>query len=135
MDPILEVAILDRDGVPVVHLDDHLDRNPKVDKDFRTELLAGQAKVRVYPEVDIALILMEGIDTTGAVRLKYTAVSDVALAIYEVVDASCRPGTFQTQEDSHGFQVRMVLSDRTYDLFITYEEEALDARASLTRVG
>jgi hypothetical protein len=122
-------------GGPGECLEEHLDTEPKVNSAFQTRLPEGET-VKLQTMVDSAVILMVGGKTTGAVRFKYAGgVGPSVLTVYDVVDASCRPGTWESAEIHEGFLVTVALPDHRYELTISYPEHPVYPQATFRVVG
>jgi len=111
-------------------LEEHLDTEPRVNSAFRTRLPEGET-VKLQAMVDSAVILMVAGETTGAVRFKYAGgVGPSVLTVYDVVDASCQPGTWESAEIHEGFVVTVTLPDHRYELTISYPEHPVYPQAT-----
>jgi len=113
----------------------HFDEEPKVASAFQVRLPEGET-VKLQTMVDSAVLLMVNGETAGAVRLRYAGgIGTPTLTVYDVVDASCQPGTSTTEEITKGFRVTVTLPDHGYELLVTYPDHPVYPLATFHVLG
>lgn len=115
-------------------IEQHLDEEPRVSTAFRKPMPMG-GTVSLNPMTTFALLLMESGETIGAMRFTYEGgIGPTVLTVYDIVDASCEPGTWTITEVDKGYVVAVTLPGGNYEVAITYDTHPVYPRAMFRRV-